>query len=95
MKKGDILSKFQSNNNKLETVLYKKNLAGDVKNLLLSMLYNIASSYNDYANIKVNVQSKNEFVQNIIDIIEKCNSIEIVRPSSEEGQKFVENRNPL
>lgn len=95
MKKGDILSKFQSNNNKLETVLYKKKLAGDVKNLLLSMLYNITSSYNDYANIKVNVQSKNEFVQNIIDIIEKCNSIEIVRPSSEEGQKFVEERNPL
>lgn len=88
MKKNDILSRFQSNNSKLETVLYKKNLSGDVKNLLLNMLYNLTSSYNDYARIKINVQDKNKFVDNIVSIIEKCESIEIVRPASKEGAEF-------
>ncbi len=90
MKKKDILLKFQSNNNKLETVLYKKKLAGDVKNLLLSMLYNITNSYGDYANIKVNVENKNQYIEKIIGIIEKCHNIEIVSPNSEEGKKILE-----
>lgn len=89
MKTNDIFSKFQSNNSKLEAVLYKKRLAGEVKNLLLSMLYNIGSSYNDYAGIKVNVEDKNKFIENIIDIIDSCNKIEIVRPSSSEGEEFI------
>lgn len=89
MKTNDIFSRFQSNNSKLEAVLYRKNLSGDVKNLLLSMLYRLTSSYNDYANIKVNVEDKNKFVENIINIIEKCESIEIVKPNSEEGKKFI------
>ena len=93
MKTNDIFSKFQSNNSKLESVLYKKRLSGDVKNLLLSMLYNIGSSYNDYATIKVNVESKNKFIENIINIINNCNNIEIVRPSSDEGQSYIEDRN--
>lgn len=91
MKTNDILSKFQSNNSKLETVLYKKNLSGDVKNLLLNMLYRITTSYNDYANVKVNVEDKNKFVQNIINIIEKCEEIEIVKPNSDEGKDFIKN----
>ena len=90
MKTNDIFSKFQSSNNKLEVVLYRKKLSGDVKNLLLSMLYNITSAYNSYANVKVNVESKNKFVDNIISIVDKCNSIEIIKPSSEEGEKFIE-----
>ena len=89
MRTNDILSKFQSNNNKLEMVLAKKSFSGDVKNLLLSMQYNISSSYNDYANIKVNVENKNRFIENIIDIIDKCESIDLVKPNSEEGQDFL------
>ena len=89
MNTNDILSKFQSKNNKLETVLDKKDFSGDVKNLLLSMLYNISSSYNDYSNIKVNVESKSKYIQNIIDIIKKCEKIELVSPNSEEGQEYI------
>ena len=81
MKTNDILLKFQSNNTKLETVLSKKKFSGDVKNLLLSTLYKITSSYNDYANIKVNVQNKNKYVENLIKIINKCTSIEIIKPN--------------
>ena len=88
MKTNDILLKFQSNNTKLETVLSKKKFSGDVKNLLLSTLYKITSSYNDYANIKVNVENKNKYVENLITIIKKCTSIEIIKPNSEEGEEF-------
>lgn len=88
MKTNELFLRFQSNNSKLETVLYKKRVSGDVKNLLLNMLYNITTSYNDYANIKVNVEEKNNFVQEIVKIIDKCNSIELISPSSEEGQEF-------
>ncbi len=89
MRTNDILAKFKSNNSKLESVLYKKKLSGDVKNLLLNMLYRITTSYNDYANVKVNVQDKNEFVQNIINIIDKCENIELIKQVSEEGQEFI------
>lgn len=90
MKTNDIFSRFQSSNNKLEAALYRRKLSGDVKNLLLSMLYNITSSYNSYANVKVNVESKNKFVDNIVKIVDKCNNIEIIKPNSEEGKKFIE-----
>ena len=90
MKTNDILSMFQSNNNKLETVLAKKRFSGDVKNLLLSMLYKITTSYNDYANIKINVENKNKYVENIISIIDKCEKIELARPNTEEGEKLIE-----
>ena len=63
MKTNDVLLKFQSNNSKLETVLNEKKFSGDAKNLLLSMLYNITSSYNEYARIKVNVENKNKFIE--------------------------------
>ncbi len=91
MKTNDILLKFQSNNNKLETVLDKKKFTGDIKNLLLSMLYKISSSYNDYSNIKVNVENKNKYITNIIRIINSCTKIEIVKPGTEEGEKLLKN----
>lgn len=92
MRKNDILSRFQSNNNKLESVLENKDFPVDVKNLLLSMQYNISSSYNDYSRIKVNVEDKNKFTQNIIDIVAKCDSIEIVKPNTEEGTEYIRKR---
>ncbi len=89
MRTNDIISRFQSNNNKLETVLNKKKFSGDVKNLLLSTLYKITSSYNDYEKIKVNVENKNKYVECLIKIIEMCTSIEIVNANTEEGQRFL------
>ena len=92
MKKSDIILKFQSNNNKLETVLNSKKFSGGVKNLLLSMQYNINSAYNEYARIKVNVESKNKFTENIIHMIENLEDIELVNASSEEGTEFLKER---
>ena len=95
MKKTDIILKFQNNNNKLEIVLNEKNFSFSVKNLLLSMQYNINSAYNEYERIKVNVESKNKFTQNIIKMIENLEDIELVNLTSEEGTEFQKERNSL
>ncbi len=95
MKTNDILSKLQSSNTKLETVLNKKKFSADVKNLLLSMLYKITSSYNDYANIKVNVENKNRYVEDLVKIIDMCTAIELVKPGTEEGEEFIKERNNM
>lgn len=74
-------------NNQLEAVLEKKYFDEDVKSILLSMLYKIEASYKDYKQVKQNVQTKEEFIQNIINIIQKeCDEIKLVKPYSEESQ---------
>lgn len=88
MPKDDIISKLKGNNNKLEKILSKKDFLPEVKNLLLSMLYKIELSYNDYANIKRNVETKQNFIDNVLRIIEKSNYIEIIKPYSEVGKDF-------
>ena len=62
MKKRNILINLQDYNNELETVLEKKDFSEDVKNLLLSMIYKVETSYSDYKKAKVNVPEKGEFV---------------------------------
>lgn len=88
----DIFSKIiKDYNNELEIILEKKAFPSDVKNLLLSMLYKIENAYEDYKKVKVNICSKKQFVQEILETIEKrCNEIEIIKPTSEEGQKLYE-----
>ncbi len=88
----DIFSKIiKDYNNELEIILEKKAFSSDVKNLLLSMLYKIENAYEDYKKVKVNVCSKKQFVQEILETIEKrCNEIEIINIASEEGKKLYE-----
>ena len=74
-------------NNQLEVVLEKKYFDEDVKSILLSILYKIESSYKDYKQVKQNVQTKDEFIQNIINIIQQeCDEIKLVKPYSEESK---------
>lgn len=74
-------------NDELEEVLEKKYFAENVKSTLLSMLYRIEAAYKDYEQVKQNVEPKEEFIQNIINIIEKnCEDIKLVRPNSEESK---------
>ena len=74
-------------NNQLEAVLEKKYFDEDVKSILLSILYKIEAAYKDYKQVKQNVQTKEEFIQNIINIIQKeCDEIKLVKPYSEESQ---------
>lgn len=51
------------------------------------MLYRIDAAYKDYEKVKQDVPSKEEFIQNIIDIIKKdCDDIKLVRPNSEDSK---------
>ena len=45
-------------NNQLEKVLEKKYFEENVKNILLSILYKIETSYKDYKQVKQNVETK-------------------------------------
>lgn len=79
-------------NNELEKVLEKKFFNEDVKSILLSILYKIEAAYKDYKQVKQNVETKEEFVRRIINIIQmNCNEIKLIKPNSEES-KIIGNR---
>ena len=74
-------------NNELEKVLEKKYFDENVKSILLSILYKIETAYADYKQVKQNVETKEEFIENIIkNIQENCNEIKLVKPNSEESK---------
>lgn len=77
----------------LEEILEKKDFTANTKSLLLSMLYKLEAAYNDYKTVKVLVKTKDEFLKEIIDTIDKkCVIIKLVEPSSEIGLKMVKNK---
>lgn len=93
MEKNKILAKLnlkiKDYNNELEKILENKFFSYDVKNLLLSMLYKIENAYTDYKTAKVEVPSKNEYIENILRIIkEKCLKIFLVKPGSTEADEL-------
>ena len=75
-------------NKELENILQKKTFSKTVKNLLLSMLYKIENSYEDYKKTNVEVASKKEFLEELIEIIKRdCKEIKIIKPKIEEENK--------
>ena len=90
-KKEKFLNKIvkKDYNNELETILEKKSVDESAKNLLLSILYKIETSYKDYEKIKRNVMTKEEYIQRIIDMIKNnCDNITICKINSKEGKKL-------
>ena len=77
-------------NNELEEILEKKDFSKDVKNLLLSMLYKVEVSYEDYATVKRNVKDKSHFIQDILDKIKLCEHIIFIKPQSTESKELEE-----
>jgi len=78
--------------NRLEKILDKKDFTANTKSLLLSMLYKLEVAYNDYSTVKVFVKSKHEFLEDIINTIDKkCNIIKLVEPSTEIGSRMKKN----
>lgn len=93
MEKNKILAKLnlkiKDYNNELEKILENKFFSYDVKNLLLSMLYKIENAYADYKTAKVEVPSKNEYIENILRIVkEKCLKIFLVKPGTNEAEEL-------
>ena len=91
-KKENLLGKIvrKDYNNELEKVLENKNFDEDVKNLLLSIFYKIEVSYKDYQEVKRNVESKQEYIEKIIKLIQSCETIKIAKPNSKEAEKLVD-----
>lgn len=88
--KEDFFSKFKDYNRELEKILEKKDFSKDAKNLLLSMLYKLDISYNDYSTVKKNCKSKQEYIENILYNIKACNSIELIKPNDKKFEAIKE-----
>lgn len=88
--KEEIFSKLniKNYNNELEKILDAKDFSKDTKNLLLSMLYKIENSYNDYAKVKRNVENKNDFIELILNNIKNCKKITIIKPTSNRAEEL-------
>lgn len=94
IQKKNILNKIvkKDYNNELEKILEEKNFDENVKSTLLSILYKIEASYKDLETVKKDVQTKEEYISNILRIIkEQCDSIKILNMSDKEN-KIPENR---
>ena len=78
-------------NNILEKVIETKDFDEDVKNLLLSILYKVDVSYKDYKTVKKDVETKQQYIEKIINIIENnCKTIKIVKPNSKQAEELGE-----
>ena len=74
-------------NNKLEKIIAKKAFSLDTKNLLLSMLYKMEVSYEDYSKVKVDTKLKRDILEEMLRIIEiDCKYIELVKPTLERNE---------
>lgn len=74
-------------NNELENILEQKNFSMEVKNLLLSMLYKIENSFEDFKTVKVEVEDKKNYIEELLTIIRVyCKKIDLVKPESKEAQ---------
>ena len=85
--------KFNDYNLMLEKVLDTKYFSSNIKSLLLSMIYKIENSYEDYKIVKHINKSKDNLLNEIIEIIkEYCDNIKIIEPSSKDAE-IIKNNN--
>lgn len=88
-KKNIILNKIvkKDYNNELEKILEEKQFGENVKSTLLSILYKIETYYKDYETVKKDVETKEEYISNILDIIKKdCSFIKINKMSDKQSE---------
>ena len=86
-KKDNFLEKIvkKNYNTELENVLEKKYFEENTKSILLSIMYKIETAYKDYKQVKRNVETKEEFIENLIEDIQRnCESIKLVKLHSKE-----------
>lgn len=91
-KKKDLFEKLVRKNysNELEKVLESKEFDEDAKNFLLSILYKVGIAYKDYEMVKQDVETKEEFIQKLIENIKNnCEVIELVKIRSEQSDKIL------
>ena len=90
MKSKDTLFTKNNYDVQIEEVLDKKNFSDEAKGLILNVLYKIDMSYKDYSKIKPYAKSKNEIIEEILNIIENnCDKIEIMKVNESKNKFFV------
>ena len=73
--------------NELEVVLENKFFGENAKSILLEILYKIETAYKDYEIVKKDEKTREEYVEEFINIIkEKCKTIKIIPPNSEQSK---------
>lgn len=91
MKKESLMDKFvkKDYNNELELVLEQKDFEEDVQSNLLSLLYKIETSYKDYETVKKDVETKEEYIKDFINVIKSdCKSIKLVRMEANKSKIY-------
>lgn len=94
-KKKTILDKivYKDYSNQLEKVIETKDFDEGVKNLLLEIFYKVDVSYKDYKKVKRNEETKQEYIERLLKIIQnKCDKIKIIKPNTEEAKKINEKK---
>lgn len=85
-----LFSKLKDYNVELEEILDNKYFSSNIKNLLLSMIYKIEVSYDDYSKVKRCVRSKEDFLNEIIEIIRLyCDNLKTVEPDSNQAKMLI------
>ena len=95
MAKSTIFDKLvkKDYSNKLEEILSEKMFKAEVKSLLLDILYKIDISYKDYQNVKKNVLSKDEYIENLLNVVKNnCDSIKFIKPDDKKQKSFSVNK---
>lgn len=83
-------------NEKLEAILANKTFSKDSKNLLSSTMYKVENSYDDYKKTKVDVASKKDFLEELIEIINRdCREIEITKPNINEENQILKDKKSI
>ncbi len=87
-----LFSKFKDYNTILEEILETKYFSTITKNTLLSMIYKIEVSYNDYQTVKRKVRQKEEFLEEILNIIKVyCDNIQVAEPDTNQAKMLIKN----
>ncbi len=77
----------------LANIAEQKRFKQSAGNLLLSMLYKMEDSFDNYYTVKREVPAKDDFLKNIVDAVRKnCNDIEIADPHTELGKELKANK---
>ena len=88
-----LFSKLKDYNAELEEILEAKYFSSSIKSLLFSMIYKLEVSYEDFKEVKRCVRSKEDFLNEIIEVIRLyCDNIKTVEPDSDQAKMLIKNK---
>lgn len=88
-----LFSKLKDYNIELEEILEKKYFSSNIKSLLFSMFYKLETSYVDYKEIKRCVRTKEDFLNEMMEVIRLyCDNVKTVEPDSNQAKMLIKNK---